>query len=107
MQSCCVPSESLTRPLSHGSTDPHRDSALVLGCVFSESLFVSLPTDRRAHHPANLLLLPICSTIHSITFFSQHSTVTSWSGDEHGFRSSVVASTISRFRSQFPTERQE
>jgi hypothetical protein len=27
------------------STRPHSDSALVLGCVFSESLLHSLPTD--------------------------------------------------------------
>jgi hypothetical protein len=47
--------------------------------------FISLFTDRTTHHQASLLLVPICITIHSISIFSQHSSMTSWSWHEHGF----------------------
>jgi hypothetical protein len=71
--------------------------------VFSPShYFVSLPTDRRAHHPASLLLLPISSTIHSTAFISQHSTMSSWSRDEHSFGLELWHRQSEDFEANFP-----
>jgi hypothetical protein len=70
--------------------------------VFSLShYFVSLPMDRRAHHPANLLL-PICTTINFIAFFSQHSTMASWSGDEQDFCPEFWHHQSQDFEANFP-----
>jgi hypothetical protein len=57
---------------------------------------------RTVHHPTNLLLLPISSTIHFIAFFSQHSTMTSWSGDEHDFGPQLWHQQSPYFEANFP-----
>jgi hypothetical protein len=70
--------------------------------VFSLShCFVFLPTDQTGHHPASLIL-PMCTTIHSIVFFSQHSTMTSWSGDEHNFDHELWHQQSPDFKANFP-----
>jgi hypothetical protein len=58
--------------------------------------------NRMDYHPASLLLLPICTTIHSIAFFSQHSTMASWSGDEHGFEPELWHQQSENFEVSFP-----
>jgi hypothetical protein len=44
----------------------------------------------------------MCTTIHSIVFFSQHSTMTSWSGDEHNFDHELWHQQSPDFKANFP-----
>jgi hypothetical protein len=84
----------------------HRNSALVVGCVFTESL-LCFPSHGSNGLPPRKNSSSTYMYHHSLIAFSHHSTMTSWSGDENSFRSWVVAVAISRFRSQFSTERKE
>jgi hypothetical protein len=85
---------------SHESSVPQSYSALVIGCVFSESLL---------HFPSHGSKGPppsqppsIYTTIHCIVIFSQHSTMTSWSGDGHGSSPELWHQQSENFEANFP-----
>ena len=80
-----------------------RTVTLVVGCVSSESLLVSLPTDWMVHHPV-FFIAYIYVTLLFSNNSSQQAAMTSWSGDDDSLGSASWTEQNPNFKDNFPLQ---